>query len=155
MSVLEYSKKLIKKFESLQLKPYYCPAGFKTIGYGHVIKTHEMLYLDNEITIELAEKLLDQDVKEVNIVLHKYCYVHLNTNQQVALISFIFNCGDKAFKNSTLLKKLNQSKYTEAADEFPKWVYVKDKKLKGLVERRKIEKAVFLGEENLTLLSEV
>ena len=149
MSALEYSKKLIKQFESLRLKPYYCPAGSKTIGYGHVIKAQEMLYLDNAITIELAEKLLDADVAEVNIILHKYCHVHLNTNRQVALISFIFNCGDKAFKNSTLLKILNQSEYLEAADEFLRWVYVKDKKLKGLVKRRKIEKAVFLSEIDL------
>lgn len=149
MFVLEYAKNLIKQFESLCLKPYCCPAGLKTIGYGHVIKPHEMLYLDNEITLELAEKLLDEDIKEVNIVLYKYCYVPLNINQQIALISFIFNCGITAFKNSTLLKKLNQSEYTEAANEFLKWVYVKGKKLQGLVKRRKIERAVFLGEIDL------
>jgi len=145
----EIAKKLIKQFESLKLKPYYCPAGYKTIGYGHVIKLHEMLYLDNEITVELAEKLLNEDVKEVNIVLHKYCHVHLNINQQVALVSFIFNCGSKAFRNSTLLKRLNQGKYAEAADQFLKWVYVKNKKLNGLVKRRQIERAVFLGEVDL------
>ncbi|HJD55749.1 MAG TPA: hypothetical protein LFW21_03780 [Rickettsia endosymbiont of Pyrocoelia pectoralis] len=44
MSTLEHAKNLIKRFESLRLKPYYCPAGLKTIGYGHVIKPHEMLY---------------------------------------------------------------------------------------------------------------
>lgn len=145
MFVLEYAKTLIKQFESLRLKPYYCPAGLKTIGYGHVIKPHEMLYLDNEITIELAEKLLDEDIKAVSIVLYKYCHVPLIIHQQVALISFIFNCGATSFKNSTLLKKLNQSKYAEAADEFLKWVYAKGKKLKGLVKRRTIERAVFLG----------
>lgn len=143
MSALEHAKDLIRKFESLKLKPYYCPAGLKTIGYGHVIKPHEAL-LNNEITLELAEKLLDEDVKEVNKALHEYCYIHLNINQQIALISFIFNCGNVAFKNSTLLKKLNQGEYLEAADEFLKWVYVKGKKLKGLVKRRQIERTIFL-----------
>lgn len=149
MTALEHAKYLIKQFESLRLKPYYCPAGLKTIGYGHVIKPHEIPYLDNEITLELAEKLLDEDIEEVNIILHKYCYVPLNLNQQVALISFIFNCGSIAFKNSTLLKQLNQAKYQQAADEFLKWVYVKGKKLKGLVKRRQIERAMFLGEIGL------
>jgi len=149
MSALEHAKHLIKQFELLRLKPYYCPAGLKTIGYGHVIKPHEMLYLDNEITVGLAEKLLDADVKEVHTVLHKYCHAALNINRQVALISFIFNCGSTAFKNSTLLKKLNQAEYLAAAEEFPKWVHVKGKKLKGLVRRRQIERAVFLGEISL------
>jgi len=148
MSALEYAKILIKQFEFLSLTPYYCPAGFKTIGYGHVIKPHERLYLDNEITVKEAEKLLDADITEVNLALHKYCYVPLNINQQAALISFIFNCGSIAFKNSTLLKKLNQKEYLEAADEFLKWVNVKGKKLKGLVKRRQIERDVFLGKIN-------
>ncbi|MFY9590268.1 lysozyme [Rickettsia endosymbiont of Halotydeus destructor] len=137
---------MIKQFESLRLKPYYCPAGFKTIGYGHVIKPHERLYLDNEITIAEAEKLLDEDINEVQIALYKYCYVYLNTNQQVALLSFIFNCGSTAFQNSTLLKKLNKSEYLQAADKFLKWVYIKGQKLQGLVKRRTIERAVFLGQ---------
>ncbi|HJD67173.1 MAG TPA: lysozyme [Rickettsia endosymbiont of Bembidion lapponicum] len=145
MLALELAKVLIKQFESLQLTPYYCPAGLKTIGYGHVIKPHEMSYLDNKITLEDAEKLLNADIAEVNCVLYKYCHSSLNINQQVALISFIFNCGSTAFKNSTLLKKLNQNKYLEAADEFLKWIHVKGKKLKGLVKRRQIERAIFLG----------
>ncbi|MGX6960470.1 MAG: lysozyme [Rickettsia endosymbiont of Pentastiridius leporinus] len=146
MSALEHAKILIKQFESLRLKPYYCPAGLKTIGYGHVIKPHEALYLDNEVTLELDEKLLDEDIKAVNTVLYKYCHVPLLIHQQVALTSFIFNCGSTAFKNSTLLKELNQYQYLKAADEFLRWVYVKDKKLKGLVKRRQIERAVFLGD---------
>lgn len=145
MSILEHTKHLIKQFESLRLKPYFCPAGLKTIGYGHVIKPDEVPHLDNEITLELAEKLLDEDIKKVNIVLYKYCHVPLLAHQQVALISFIFNCGSTAFRDSTLLKKLNQSEYLQAADEFLKWVYVKGKKLKGLIKRRSIERAVFLG----------
>ncbi|WP_342269474.1 lysozyme [Rickettsia endosymbiont of Orchestes rusci] len=149
MSAQKLAKQLIKQFESLRLVSYYCPAGVKTIGYGHVIKPHELPYLDIEITKEQAERLLDEDVKQVQIALRKYCHVYLSVNQQAALISFIFNCGSKAFRNSTLLKKLNQGKYAEAADEFLRWVYVKDKKLKGLVKRRKLERTVFLSEKDL------
>jgi lysozyme len=87
--------------------------------------------------------------EQVQIVLQRYCHVHLSVNQQAALISFIFNCGSAAFRNSTLLKRLNEEQYLLAADEFLKWVYVKDKKLKGLVKRRQIERAVFLEEINL------
>nr|WP_253308599.1 lysozyme [Rickettsia endosymbiont of Ceutorhynchus assimilis] len=153
MSAQELAKQLIKQFESLRLAPYYCPAGRKTIGYGHAIKPHELPYLDTEITKEQAERLLDEEVKQVQIALRKYCHVHLSVNQQAALISFIFNCGAGAFKMSTLLKRLNEEQYLLAADELLKWVYVKDKKLKGLVKRRQLERAVFLGEVDLSLLN--
>ncbi|WP_342270465.1 lysozyme [Rickettsia endosymbiont of Orchestes rusci] len=152
MSAQELAKQLIKQFESLRLAPYYCPAGRKTIGYGHAIKPHELPYLDTEITKEQAERLLDEDVKQVQIALHKYCHVYLSVNQQVALISFIFNCGAGAFKASTLRRKLNKGQYSAAADEFLKWVYAGDKKLTGLVKRRTIERAVFLGEVDLSLI---
>ncbi|WP_342270595.1 lysozyme [Rickettsia endosymbiont of Orchestes rusci] len=154
MSAQKLAKQLIKQFESLRLTPYYCPAGLKTIGYGHVIKPYEQAQLDSEITEEQAERLLDEDVKQIQAALHKYCHVHLTVNQKAALISFIFNCGSAAFRNSTLLKMLNEEQYLLAADEFLKWVYVKDKKLKGLVKRRQLERAVFLGEINLCVLNE-
>ncbi|HJD62676.1 MAG TPA: glycoside hydrolase family protein [Rickettsia endosymbiont of Degeeriella rufa] len=74
----------------------------------------KQLVLDNKITEEDAEKLLDADIAEVNCVLYKYCHSSLNINQQVALIYFIFNCGSTAFKNSTLLEKLNQNKISRS-----------------------------------------
>ncbi|WP_341792938.1 lysozyme [Rickettsia endosymbiont of Ceutorhynchus obstrictus] len=153
MSTQKLAKQLIKQFESLRLVPYYCPAGRKTIGYGHAIKPHEQAQLDSEITKEQAERLLDEDVKQVQMDLSRYCHVHLTVNQKAALISFIFNCGSAAFRNSTLLKRLNEGKYAEAADQFLRWVFVKDKELKGLVKRRKLERAIFLGEVDLCLLS--
>jgi lysozyme len=149
MSKIRLAKKLIKQFEALRLNPYYCPAGFKTIGYGHVIKEYESEKFVSKITIEQAEALLDDDVKYAQAALHKYCHVYLNLNQEIALISFIFNCGVKAFKSSSLRNKLNQAAYKEAADELLKWVYVGKIKLPGLVKRRRIERAVFLGEIDL------
>jgi lysozyme len=32
---------LIKRFEGFSETVYICPAGFPTIGYGHVVKVHE------------------------------------------------------------------------------------------------------------------
>ncbi|WP_081427791.1 lysozyme [Rickettsia felis] len=57
--------------------------------------------------------------------------------QQVALISFIFNCGSGAFQASTLRQKLNRGEYLNAADELLRWVKAKGGvKLQGLLKRR-------------------
>jgi lysozyme len=146
MPRIRFAKKLIKQFEALRLSPYYCRAALKTIGYGHVIKTHESTKLGCLITIEQAEALVDEDASCAHAALHKYCYAYLTLNQEVALISLIFNCGTQAFKNSSLRHKLNQGEYTDAAHELLKWVYVGKIKLPGLLKCPKLERAVFFGQ---------
>jgi len=70
----------------------------------------------------------------------------LNHNQVVALASFRYNVGKGAYAKSDLAKFVKQGKYKLAAAEFDKWVYSNGKKLNGLVERRKLEKQMFIGE---------
>ena len=144
MTAIRIATDLIKKFEGLRLTSYYCPAGHKTIGYGHVIKPYDRIV--DRITEQQAEKLLEQDVREAENTLHKYCNVPLTENQQAALISFIFNCGGDAFRSSTLRQKLNRGEYGNAANELPRWIHTKGKvKLQGLVKRRAIERSLFLS----------
>ena len=57
IKAIEKARELIKEFEGLSLKPYFCPAGLKTIGYGHVIGKHDNI--TDDITIERAEELLE------------------------------------------------------------------------------------------------
>ena len=142
-TAIKLAKKLIKQFEGLRLIAYRCPAGKKTIGYGHVLQKHE-LHL-TKITKEQAELLLEQDIAIARAALVKYCTVPLTRNQEAALISFIFNCGVRAFARSTLLKKLNVGDYIGAADELLKWIHVKSIRVNGLVKRRKKEHNLFLA----------
>ena len=62
-----------------------------------------------------------------------------------ALVDFVYNAGCGNFKRSTLLKRLNQKKYTEAAIEFGRWVYSNHRILNGLVIRRAHETTLFLS----------
>jgi lysozyme len=110
-----------------------------TIGYGHTEGVKE----GDTITREQAEELFKNDFKKYSSCL-KNVTVPLNDNEKVALISFVYNVGPGAFKNSTLLKKLNKGDKKGAADEFDRWIYQKGKKLDGLVNRRKREKDLFL-----------
>ena len=58
----------------------------------------------------------------------------------IALVSFAYNLGQNALKNSTLLKKVNANPNDPAIRaEFNKWVNAGGKKLAGLVARRKAE----------------
>jgi hypothetical protein len=54
---------VIKRFEGFSPTVYICPAGYPTIGYGHLVKPHERERFARGITAEQAESLLRQDVQ--------------------------------------------------------------------------------------------
>lgn len=132
---------IIKEYESFSPVPYICPAGKSTVGYGHVVLSGERF--DRPLTKEYAEEILAGDVKKAEEAIYKYCGTVLTSNQFSALVSFIFNLGVGAFKDSTLLEYLNEGRIDLAAREFDRWVFCKGKKLAGLVARRKAEQALF------------
>lgn len=131
---------LIKKYEGLSLKPYLCPAGISTIGYGCTFyENGEKVKLSDEpITQERAEQLLDW-----------YCDTQIklpngdfNSRQKDALQSLIFNIGQSAFNKSTL-KKAIEAKDWKLAFENWDWIRAGGKILPGLVKRRSEEKEFF------------
>lgn len=133
--------RLIKNFEGCRLTAYKCPAGIWTIGYGH---TGSNVVQGKTITQEEAEKLLKMDLIVHCNNVSKLVKVPLNQNQFDALVSFEFNVGYGNFASSTMLKLLNQGKYTDAANQFGRWIYANKKVLPGLVKRRSAEKELFV-----------
>ncbi|MGN0192460.1 MAG: lysozyme, partial [Candidatus Gastranaerophilaceae bacterium] len=103
-------------------------------------------------TKEQAEKYFREDVAIHENNVSRLVKVPLTQNQFDALVSFEYNVGYGNFANSTLLRLLNAKKYTEAAEQFSRWVYTtvsvngkpKSVALSGLVNRRKREKEIFL-----------
>lgn len=158
---------LIIHFEGFRAKAYKCPSGVLTIGYGHTgnygnteeIKaigydhTNEIKAISHNltgtvkatdvITKSKALDLLTQDVNKLCVPCLKD--LKLNQYQYDALCSFIYNVGPTNFNKSTMKKLLTEGKYDEAAEQFDRWTKAKGKTLKGLVERRSIEKRLFLG----------
>lgn len=136
---------LIKQFEGLRLISYLCPAGVATIGYGHTRNIKMGMKIDES----QANILLGMDTLECEKIISKYVKAELNQNQFDALIDFVFNIGETKFKNSTLLKKLNDGNYNDAANEFLKWNKAYDpvkkiyRELSGLTKRRIREKELF------------
>jgi len=131
---------LIKQFEGLRTQAYICPAGVLTIGYG---STGAHVKRGMVITEAQATALLAQDVvrfeKGVNGL-----GVALTQNQFDALVSFAFNVGEKALRDSTLAKKLKAGDIKGAAAQFGAWVKGGGKTLPGLVRRRAAEAALFV-----------
>lgn len=69
---------------------------------------------------------------------------NVDGNHLEALASFAYNCGLGAYQTSTLRRYVNQSRWTDASNEFPKWRYSHGKVVQGLVNRRAAERALFL-----------
>lgn len=136
---------LIKRFEGFSAVPYKCPADKWTIGYGHVILPHETF---THISEQEATDLLMRDLVSREQAVMLLVKVPLTQGQFDALVSFVYNLGSGAFRNSTLLKRLNERNYKAAADNFQRWVYAKNRKLPGLVRRRAAEWALFTGSAN-------
>lgn len=131
---------LIKKYESFSAKPYVCPAGELTIGYGHVIKDHENI---KHLTPEQADELLIKDISVFEEEVRPLIEIDLNENQYAAIIAFVYNIGITQFRSSTLLKLLNDDKILNVPEQFLRWIYCNKKPLKGLLNRRLAEVNLF------------
>ena len=84
---------LIKRFEGFSPVIYICPAGWPTIGYGHVVRDGERDRFANEIGEDEAEELLRRDVGVAERAVLRLISVPLIDGQFDALVSFTYNLG--------------------------------------------------------------
>lgn len=146
---MKISKKgiaLIKEFEGFRSNAYIDAVGIWTIGYGTIKVNGRPVVKGMTCTEEQAVTWLEEEVNDKIIPwLKANVKVTLTQGKIDALSSFCYNLGCGALGKSTLLKKLNNGNYDEAANEFTKWVYAGGDVLPGLVKRRNKEKQVFLS----------
>lgn len=137
---------IIKQFEGFRSKPYLCPAGIPTIGYGSTRYANgfAVSLKDAPITEQVAGDIMRATLTTYENAVSRYVTVPLNQNQFDALVDFAYNAGAQNLRTSTLLKKLNAGDAVGAANEFGKWVNGGGKKLPGLVARREAERQLFL-----------
>ena len=114
----------IKSFETLQLKAYKAvpTERYYTIGYGHC---RPDVTPDATITEDEAERLLAEDLADTErAVSNATAGWNLQQCQFDALVSFAFNVGANAFRNSTLLKLVKQGACeADIRAEFGKWIH--------------------------------
>lgn len=144
--VTEAGLDLIKRFEGFSPTIYICPAGYPTIGYGHVVLAHEREQFAAGITQAEATELLRKDVRIAERAVLRLISVPLTDGQFDALISFTFNLGAGALQRSTLRRKVNRGEHQAVPAELMKWVWAAGKRLPGLVRRRQAEVVAYASE---------
>ncbi len=132
---------LIKRFEGFSPTIYICPAGYPTIGYGHVVREDERDRFVEGIDEQEAEDLLQRDVRWAERGVLRLIDVPLTDGQFDALVSFTFNLGTGALQRSTLRRKVNREEHEQVPREFMRWVWADGRRLQGLIKRRAAEAA--------------
>lgn len=128
-----------------------------TIGWGHQIKDTETYLLSKTIDKTLADKLREDDIKAFSNVTKTQCQVlgiKLNQDQFDAVTDFAYTTGSLSGFPSLMLK-IKQYLNNQISDKALtlSWTNTaitrmgNPTKLKGLIDRRKDEVALFLGKE--------
>jgi lysozyme len=145
VDAVEVAAALARRFEGLYLRPYLCPAGVPTIGYGATYYEDgtRVQLTDPPITRDRAEELLLWMVRRVYLpVVVRLCPGVDSPGRLAALIDFTFNLGSGQLKASTLRRKVNAGDWNAVPDELRKWVRGGGRVLRGLVLRREAEVAL-------------
>ena len=126
----------VPKSDPGRAHPYVCPAGYWTIGYGHLCDPDHP-----PITEALAERYLAEDLRIALAATLRYCPV-LATEPEgrlAAIVDFTFNLGAGRLQTSTLRRRVNQRDWVGAAREVERWIYGAGRALPGLIVRRAAE----------------
>jgi lysozyme len=149
---LDLAAELCRRFEGFSAKPYLCPAGVWTIGYGSTYYANgdKVTKDDPSIDREYAERLLMHEL------IHTYapgairqCPILLTLaikdkdwGKLNAIVDFCYNLGVGKLQTSTLKRKINQQDWDGAIEQLKLWVRGGGKVLRGLVIRRDAEAAL-------------
>lgn len=136
----------IKRRETCKLEAYKDEHGLWTIGWGHLLTQSELTSgkcqgedWRHGITQAAADTQLADDVEWAERAVDGSVTVPLMQNQFDALVSFAFNVGAAAFRDSTLVKRLNDDRFAAVPLQMRRWVYVGPLHSNGLESRRESE----------------
>ncbi len=118
---------IIKRHEGYSSMPYKCPAGKRTIGWGHNIDARPLpkdiegyLAANSYILPEHAERLLDQDI---SMATHDCRSIYpgfdgFSETRRAALVDFVFNVGSTvAMKFKKMRAAIGKGDWNEAAHQ--------------------------------------
>jgi lysozyme len=152
MAVPQAAIVLAKRFEGFcrvpkndpgRAYPYICPAGYWTIGYGHLCDPKHPPITEVEAEIYLA-----RDLQMALAATLRYCPLLINEpeNRLAAIVDFTFNLGAGRLQTSTLRRRINQRDWASTKQELRRWVYGRGRVLPGLLTRRATEAALITSE---------
>lgn len=125
--MLDRLKDMLKRHEGVRLKPYLCPAGYRTIGVGWNLDAHKppediaaYLRLHGEITEDMSDRLLHISAVATVSQCHGIYdgYHDFTEARKIALADFVFNLGARgAVKFRRMLAAITDGDWWKAADE--------------------------------------
>jgi GH24 family phage-related lysozyme (muramidase) len=141
---------LIKSTEGYSDEVYKCPAGVKTRGWG--ITKVEIVELNKKLgtnykwrdlnNIHTNNKIIKDCIQyRYNKIIEEYPFLDKSTTY--GLVSFTYNLGMGKLRDKSIKKALNHLKNTgdksKLINAMNKYVYVNNRKSKGLIKRRILE----------------
>jgi len=142
---------IIKKHEGFRARPYLCPAGIPTIGYGNTYYPNgqKVQLSDPPITHEQATAMLQAVLEKYEGAVSRYVQTAITQAQFDALVSFAYNVGMENLRQSTLLKKVNRNPADPTIRaEFAKWTRANGRILEGLKKRRAEEAELYFSNQS-------
>ena len=157
MRMSERGKKLLAEWEDAVPTIYRDSAGLQTIGVGHLMTKEELasgrimiagepVMFSRGLTQPQIMALMGQDLERFERAVDELVAVDLDQHQFDALVCFAFNVGAWSFRNSSLLRLLNQGRYEAVPVQLARWVKADGKAVPGLVNRRRNETKLWKGE---------
>jgi lysozyme len=143
---LEIAAALCKQFEGYKAKPYLCPAGIPTIGYGST-------YYHDGRKVQLTDPPMDEPTAKALLMIeleHTYLPGVLrncpglitDVRKCNAIVDFVYNLGIGRLQTSTLKRKINANDWEGAKEQLMLWTKGGGKVLPGLLKRRTAECAL-------------
>lgn len=140
---LDIAAALCKQFEGFRGKPYLCPAGIPTIGYGSTyyadgrkVTLNDPLMSEPEATTLLLQELHHTYLPGVL----RNCPTLLTDEKKCnAIVDFAYNLGTGRLQTSTLKRKINAQDWDGAKEQLLLWTKGGGRVLPGLFIRRNAE----------------
>lgn len=131
---------IVRPWEGLETKPYQDIVGVWTVCYGHTGNVEQRRYSAAE-----CDELLRSDLGIALGHVQRCITVPMRDYQAAALTSAVFNAGPRVVCGSTLQRYANAGDWPAACAQLDRWVYAGGQKVRGLVNRRKAERALCEG----------
>lgn len=142
--------RMLTNFEAMVTHVYEDQGGVPTVCVGHVVRPEDHKWIDDGVTADECRTILSRDVGRFEQAISHLVTVQISQPMVDALVSLVFNIGEMQFATSSVLRLVNEGRFSEAADAFLLWRYVKVQQKDGtwvkkpiLLGRREAEAALF------------
>lgn len=133
---------VVAHLEGKRNTAYLDTGGVPTICYGET----RNVSLGDVASDSKCDSLLIAEVGRITTLVRSTSRTPLRDHELAAFVSFTYNVGDSAFRNSTLARLLRNGDVHAACLQLNRWVYDNGRVVTGLVNRREFETRLCFGQ---------